>query len=625
MGDTAIRNGILDGLQALGGDYAKYGQRNVAVVGTHAHSGPGAWMNYFLPQVTTLGFSPESYQAIVDGTLLSIKRAHDSMTAGTLAYGQTRIEDANANRSPFAFQQNPQAERDALGSDVEKTLTMLRFRRSSDNKDIGYLTWFAVHGTSMLGNNTIVTGDNKGVAADLAERALGSGFVAGFSQANVGDTTPNINGAFCEGGPDDGKMCSYERSLCGGKNEPCHGRGPFYGLNDGGAKSCYEIGRRQFAAAQQLLSSGSFTPVSGAVRSLHTFQDMSSYSFKLDNGTQVTTCSAALGYGFAAGTTDGPGEFDFKQNSTHRMDASPLWQLASGAIHQPSREQEACQAPKPILFDAGATLVPYQWAPNIVDIQLLRVGNFIMIISPGEATTIAGLRWKAAIAKKAQSLNIGGPNPMVVLGAPANSYSHYIATPEEYNAQRYEGASTLYGRWTLPAYIARSTEILPYLGDTAPSTPLTPGPTPPDNRKKSLNFNGPVVYDTPGIGKKFGAVIMQPQGSYAAAGGNTIARVVFVGANPRNNFRLEGTFAAVQKQEGSAPSGWRTVKDDSNWDLVYEWRRLDTVLGTSQVTLSWEVPADTPAGTYRFLYNGDSKGVGGIKSFSGTSASFTVT
>lgn len=33
----------------------------------------------------------------------------------------------------------------------------------------------------------------------------------------------------------------------------------------------------------------------------------------------------------------------------------------------------------------------------------------------------------------------------VVVAGPANAYSHYIATPEEYGVQRYEGASTIYG------------------------------------------------------------------------------------------------------------------------------------------------------------------------------------
>ena len=79
-GDTAVRFGILEGLQALGSGYSMYGQPNVAVTGTHQHSGPGAWFNYLLPQVTSLGFSQQSYQAIVDGALLSIQRAHESLT-----------------------------------------------------------------------------------------------------------------------------------------------------------------------------------------------------------------------------------------------------------------------------------------------------------------------------------------------------------------------------------------------------------------------------------------------------------------------------------------------------------------------------------------------------------------
>lgn len=80
-GDTAIRNGVLEGLQALGGDYALYNQNNVALVGTHSHSGPGGWHNYILTQIPSLGFTKQSYQAIVDGTVLSVKRAHESLTA----------------------------------------------------------------------------------------------------------------------------------------------------------------------------------------------------------------------------------------------------------------------------------------------------------------------------------------------------------------------------------------------------------------------------------------------------------------------------------------------------------------------------------------------------------------
>ncbi len=79
-GDTACRLGILEGVAALGSDYSIYGQNNIAVTGTHSHSGPGAFFNYLLPQITSLGFDKQSYQAIVDGAVLSVKRAHESLT-----------------------------------------------------------------------------------------------------------------------------------------------------------------------------------------------------------------------------------------------------------------------------------------------------------------------------------------------------------------------------------------------------------------------------------------------------------------------------------------------------------------------------------------------------------------
>lgn len=104
-------------------------------------------LNYLLPQVTSLGFSTQSYQAIVDGAVLSIQRAHESLTLGNLAYGETNLTDAldaNINRSPYAYLANPAEERAKYEYDVDKTLTMLRFQRASDSKNIGILAWHAV-------------------------------------------------------------------------------------------------------------------------------------------------------------------------------------------------------------------------------------------------------------------------------------------------------------------------------------------------------------------------------------------------------------------------------------------------------------------------------------------------
>ena len=136
-GDTAVRHGILQGLKEMGADYSVYGQRNVAVTGTHSHSGPGAWLNYLLPQITSKGFNKQSYQAIVDGALLSIKRAHESLQPGHLSVGTIDVEDTNINRSPFAYLSNPKEERAKYGHDVDKSLTMLMFQGAEDGRSLG--------------------------------------------------------------------------------------------------------------------------------------------------------------------------------------------------------------------------------------------------------------------------------------------------------------------------------------------------------------------------------------------------------------------------------------------------------------------------------------------------------
>ncbi|CAE7179605.1 Neutral ceramidase [Pyrenophora teres f. teres] len=621
-GDTAIRNGILDGLAAMGSEYSVYTKNNVAVTGTHSHAGPGAWLNYLLPQITSLGFDKQSYQAIVDGSLLSIKRAHQGLTLGTVSAGSAKIDNANINRSLFAYLANPQAERARYTDDVDKTMTLLKFTRASDGKSIGVLNWFPVHGTSLLGNQTLIAGDNKGVAAYLLEQDMEAsetaapGFVAGFSQANVGDTTPNIEGAYCEDGSN--QQCRLNDSTCGGKSQDCHGRGPFYGLNDGGHKSCYEIGKRQYQGAKNLLDSAPFTAISGNVRSFHTFVDFSNFTFTLSNGSVVRTCPAAMGNSFAAGTSDGPGAFDFVQNDPGAP-SNPFWNVVGSAIAPPNAEQKACHYPKPVLLNVGQAKVPYQWSPNIVDIQILRVGQFVLIVSPGEATTMSGRRWREAVYNSVKSSNIVA-EPIVVLGGPANSYTHYIATEEEYGVQRYEGASTLYGQHTLNAYINSTLTYLPYIADGATSPPPA-GPSPPDHRDKSISLITGVVYDGAGFGRSYGQVTKDVSSTYARG---AMVSATFVGANPRNNLRLEGTFAAIEKQ--NTDGTWSQVKNDEDWELVYQWKRVNGLTGTSDVTISWDTSITGPAvGTYKIKYYGDAKAVGGkITAFEGESAPFRL-
>ncbi|KAJ7835017.1 Neutral/alkaline non-lysosomal ceramidase-domain-containing protein [Mycena olivaceomarginata] len=158
--------------------------------------------------------------------------------------------------------------------------------------------------------------------------------------------------------------------------------------------------------------------------------------------------------------SDGPGAFNFVQGN-NKTSQNPFWELVKVFMTpSPSEEQVACQYPKPILLNT--------WSPSTVDVQIFRVaksffgaspkleirmltGSSVMLIIPGELTTMAGRRISEAIQAELISSEILGDVAHVVVAGTANMYVHYIATREEYTVQRYEGASTLYEPYTLEA------------------------------------------------------------------------------------------------------------------------------------------------------------------------------
>ena len=114
-------------------------------------------------------------------------------------------------------------ERARYDHDTDKDMTLVKAVDRATNTPTSCISWFAVHCTSIGNRNTLLHGDNKGVASAMLEASMGPGFVAAFAQASVGDTSPNTQGAFCN---DTGLPCDPIHSTCNGRNELCMGRGP---------------------------------------------------------------------------------------------------------------------------------------------------------------------------------------------------------------------------------------------------------------------------------------------------------------------------------------------------------------------------------------------------------------
>ena len=79
------------------------------------------------------------------------------------------------------------------------------------------------------------------------------------------------------------------------------------------------IGERQFKKAADLFNTAS-KKLNGKIDFRHTYLDFTQLEVTLPKqggGSEtVKTCPAAMGFGFAAGATDGPGAFDFKQGDS---------------------------------------------------------------------------------------------------------------------------------------------------------------------------------------------------------------------------------------------------------------------------------------------------------------------
>ncbi|KAK6793268.1 hypothetical protein RDI58_006721 [Solanum bulbocastanum] len=449
-------------------------------------------------------------------------------------------------------------------------------------------------------------------ALRLADRPK---FVSAFCQSNCGDVSPNVLGTFCI---DTGLPCDFNHSTCGGKNELCYGRGPGYPDE---FESTRIIGERQFKKAVELFDTAT-EQVKGKIDFRHTYVDFSNLEVTVtkEGGSTETvkTCPAAMGFSFAAGTTDGPGAFDFKQGDDQ---GNVFWRLVRNLLKTPSAEQNKCQHPKPILLDTGEMKVPYDWAPSILPVQILRIGQLVILSVPGEFTTMAGRRLRDAVKMVLTSGGTKefGSNIHVVLAGLTNTYSQYITTFEEYEIQRYEGASTLYGPHTLSAYIQQFKTLASALitGKT-----LQAGPQPPDLLEKQISLLTPVVMDATPLGSKFGDLITDvPQSSTFKRG--DLVSVAFWSACPRNDLMTEGTFALVEILQGK--DTWVPAYDDDDFCLRFIWSRPAKLSTRSKATIEWRIPESAASGVYRIRHFGAAKALlGSVKHFEGSSSAFVV-
>ncbi|NWY68582.1 ASAH2 ceramidase, partial [Erithacus rubecula] len=616
MVSQRLRLEVLQQLQSKYGDL--YRQDNVILSGTHTHSGPGGYFQYTLLWITSKGLNRPALNSIVNGIVKSIDIAHENMKRGRLFINRGTVENSQINRSPFSYLRNPETERSRYSSNTDKEMVVLKMV-DEDGHELGLFSWFAVHPVSMNNSNHLVNSDNVGYASYLFEQEKNKGmlpgegsFVAAFASSNLGDVSPNTRGPFCA---NTGESCDNPQSSCPvGGAAMCMAKGPGNDMFE----STRIIGQNLYLKAKELYEKAS-QEVTGPLSSAHQWVNMSDVSVELNATHTVKTCKPALGHSFAAGTIDGVGAFNFTQGS---VEGDPFWdQIRDQLLGEPSNETKACHKPKPILFSTGEMTWPHPWHPDIVDVQIAAIGSLAILAVPGEFTTMAGRRLREAVKSEFDSHGTRGMN--AVIAGLCNVYTHYITTYEEYQVQRYEAASTIYGPHTLSAYIQLYRGLAKAIARNA-TEELPRGPEPPLFNVSSL-LPALAVESAP-ANKNFGDVLEEVRQEYREG---EVAKVTFVGGNPRNSAEnaTEHNFLTVEKYSNIS-SSWRVVLNDASWDTRFYWSRGSR--GQSNVTLEWHIPAGTEPGVYRLRYFGHYKKrvllLGSVTvPFQGSSSAFHIT
>lgn len=452
-----------------------YTDANVLLSAQHTHSAAGGYSHYVLYNVAIPGFQPTVFNKYVEGTVNAIVKATQNLQDAQLFYHTGQFEPdvpVAFNRSLKAYNANPEVVKPMLKANhhlaIDRTMKLLRFE-GADGKPLGAINWFGVHTTSVGNTHHRICSDNKGYAAaymeqDVQQQCGNKEFIAAFAQDTAGDVSPN---------PQYGDIIPINKEY----------------------ESAKANGRFQYSKAMELFEQSVHEkPVSGGIDCELMFMNMSNITIDsefLMGRSGVRTAPAAIGMHMLLGANDRPA-LDVVSNfllglggpilpkaikayektvlslfrSQKDKDDIDLKYRAHGAkqitieanigkilgtyyvqrLIIPGVVDETIKRLKQIDREGYFARTP--WMPRIVPLQMVIIGQLAIIGVPGEITTMAGQRLRETALRILKHRGV----EQVILSTYTNGYHGYITTTQEYKLQLYEGAHTIFGKWTLPAY-----------------------------------------------------------------------------------------------------------------------------------------------------------------------------
>ncbi|MCB0538151.1 MAG: neutral/alkaline non-lysosomal ceramidase N-terminal domain-containing protein [Chitinophagales bacterium] len=494
-------------------DKTEYNNNNILLAAQHTHSGPSGFSHHGLYNTNSPGFVLEIYNKIVDGIVEAILKAEENFEEVSVQYSEGEFEEEKEvgfQRSLKAYLKNPEAKKitkKELHLGINREMRLLKFVNEK-NEIKGSINWFGTHPTSLPNTNTSVCSDNKGFAAQYLEDDLQKNktdFLGIFAQGSCGDVSPRF-------------QYNKKHSRIRGKLD-----GKF--LNDD-MKSAQYNGQLQYEKAKELITKENQTKIE--VNELDyglMYVDFSNIIIdeKFTGGIKnARTSPSCMGVAFLKGAPDGPGMLEPFAYITALLSRAVKAGEYVRALFMPKewgmamRQKYTSQGNKDIAIESGdrkimatydinnlilpawvdetisnlkkfhrrGALDKNPWTPQILPLQIVKLGTIAICAFPFEITTIAAQR----LQKTIEDILIGnGGYTKVILNPYSNAYNGYITTYEEYQVQCYEGGHTVFGEWSLAALQTEFEKLAKEMLKTEDERNLSHDVTPLVFTKEDLN------------------------------------------------------------------------------------------------------------------------------------------
>ncbi len=463
----AMRLGVEEELSKR---YPGIDSRAVVLTCTHTHSAPGGCAHEPLYNLVTPGFQPDVVENIVQGFMTSLDEAVANARPGELFFSADTIpEDVPVawNRSLPAYNLNPDVTQfPDTGCHLAVNREMQLLAVKYDGALTALLNWFGVHATALGNKLRNVDGDNKGYAAVFTEEVLPERGVAVFAQSACGDISPHYHGP--------GQ--SAKRKAIKGEAEYA------YAEQNGRYQSDHALGLAEGDPEITVAGNFDYELIYADFSDIHVDPEFAG------GKPDAYTSEPCHGVSFFTGTpVDGPGMPLFLGRLAVRLSKRVKAKCLKGLHEMPDEDQRyyeriyEAQDSKSILMESGKSkrlvlglpfdhpLIPtiadplvkelkkqykagamkeHGMVPYVLPVQILILGNVAILACPGEFTTVAAQRLVKTIRPLLKQRDI----ERLIFSSYCNEYMGYVTTPEEYQAQRYEGGHSVYGRWTLGAF-----------------------------------------------------------------------------------------------------------------------------------------------------------------------------